>query len=700
MVELLLHPALLALPVALLLVMLVPDIFEKYRITQLSEEVLGPDDRIEYHDLDNDGNSEWFFTGKNDSAASFVTVFNSAGVIDQWNMQGRFSNSHERCIVGDADNDGFFEIYPLVVRNDSLFVCAIDIRKKSRFIFHERFVTLINGGSKQNFSIYSGNLTDLNSDGTREILFTVSAGFGLIPRKIFAVDLAKDTIYQSPQLGANIGEAFYKDFDGDGVDEIVVNTIATGNYRNSGEILHDHSAYIMAFNHHLEFCFKPIEFPGDYSICHNLPYAEKGNYYIATYFQPTSTENVHMPQVQLRDIRGNLIRKRLISEWADAKDCNLTVLTQSNGDNTMVLIIPEKEISVLNAELKDIATVSVLTKKNGAVYNFDADNDGDEELILYASKPGEFYLFRNDLSHKATFTVAPQNGGVYFLKILKGNGQSAFLMQNGNFIHTFAYGFNPQFYWQYPVYAGIYLAVLIFILVIGSLQRIQLKKKYETEKRMTELQLLSLHNQMDPHFTFNVLNTIGSVILQNKSDESYELLMKFSKMIRSTLHSSERISRPLKDETEFVQNYLELQQTRYQELFRFNLEIAPSIDLSQPVPKMVLHTYVENALKHGLVPRKRGGELLISVVKREKHLEISVRDNGVGRRQATLNGSTSTGVGLSIISQYYKVLNRKNLSPITEEFIDLFDDQGNAAGTRVVVRIPDGFVFPGSPVDN
>jgi LytS/YehU family sensor histidine kinase len=212
---------------------------------------------------------------------------------------------------------------------------------------------------------------------------------------------------------------------------------------------------------------------------------------------------------------------------------------------------------------------------------------------------------------------------------------------------------------------------------------------------MTELQLLSLRNQMDPHFTFNVLNTIGSVILQNKSDESYDMLMKFSRMIRTTISSANKICRSLEEELSFVKNYLELQQFRYQGNFMYQIDLDPVVDTRDTVPKMILQTYVENALKHGLLPRKEGGVLKVEIYRRSNYLELSVTDNGVGRQQAKVNGTVSTGVGLTILNQYYQVLNRRNTRPITEEFIDLFDEFGNPAGTRVVVCIPEGFVFPG-----
>jgi hypothetical protein len=501
-------------------------------------------------------------------------------------------------------------------------------------------------------------------------------------------------------LGVSLNKTFYHDLDNDGKDEILISTVGSANYKDSLSGMHDHSAYILALDHKLDFCFKPVEFPGDFTFCLNFPYIAEGISFIGSFIQSFGSEHNIIPQVQIRDINGKLLYKRLIGNQFRGLDCSILPLMQKNGKTKIAVIIPDKGISILGSNLEDKKATKLKTGKSNLAYAFDADCDGDEEIITHGINPGEFYIFRNDLSHKVVFNVDPEQGVVSFQNILRGKENPGFLMQKGNHWYTYEYGFNPSFYWQYPFYLATYLSVLLFILMIRNLQRIQLRKKYETEKKMAELQLLSLRNQMDPHFTFNVLNTIGSVILQNKGDESYDLLMKFSKMIRTTINSANKICRPLTEELNFVKNYLELQQFRHAGYFIYQIAVDPEVNTQQPVPKMILQTYVENALKHGIIPRKGGGELLISVKKVNTCLELSVQDNGIGRRQAKINGSTSTGVGLSILNQYYQVLNRDNINPITEEFIDLTDEHGHPAGTRVVVCIPEGFVFPGISLSN
>ncbi len=691
----LLHPAVLAIPVSLAVFLLIPFGFQKYSIEPITEINQTPFTTYHYQDMDNDGFSEWITTGKADSTVSHLLVYNKNGIVDQWNIPGFQSDLKEHIISGDADGDGHLEIYPLSVKNDSLFLNAIDIRKKGQFLFYERYITIVKDLKKQSFTVHSGHLTDLNSDGIKEVLLTISVGFTLIPRRIFAIDLKNDTVYQSPELGVSLNKTFYHDLDHDGTDEVLISTVASANTRGSINRMHDHSTYILALNHSLDFYFKPVEFPGDFTFCLNFPYVSEGKSYIGSFIQPFGADNQIIPQVQLRDIKGNLLHKRLIGAQYVGLDCSILPLRQKSGNTRLALIIPEKGISILGDKLEDVNTIKLRTGASRLPYAFDADNDGNDEIITYGKKQGEFYIIRHDLSDKTVFNVDTEIGEVSFQQVLKGEENASFLMQKGNHWYTFMYGPNPSYYWHFLLMLAIYPGLLFFILMIRNLQRVQLQQKYETRQKMAELQLLSLRNQMDPHFTFNVLNTIGSAILQKRNDESYDLLMKFSKLIRTTINSARVICRPLQEELDFVKNYLDLQQIRYEGLFTYMIHLDADITPRQPVPKMILQTYVENSLRHGVVPRKSDGKIQIIVSREEKGIRLMVEDNGVGRQQAKINGSVSTGVGLSIIGQYYALLNRDNEQPITETFTDLYDTEGKAAGTRVEVFIPEGFVFPG-----
>jgi len=207
-----------------------------------------------------------------------------------------------------------------------------------------------------------------------------------------------------------------------------------------------------------------------------------------------------------------------------------------------------------------------------------------------------------------------------------------------------------------------------------------------------DLQLKSIKNQMDPHFTFNVFNTMAAMI-QEEGQSIYQPFLKFSNLIRNTLESTDKIARPLSQEIIFLQNYLDLEILRNSKLFDYTFQVAEEVDLNMKVPKMLLQIYVENAIKHGLRHKLEKGLLTVTIKKIENQIEIEVTDNGIGRAKAKEISAGSTGFGLQIMEDYFNLFNEYNTSKIQYDMIDLFDDQDNPAGTKVRIVIPLNFSY-------
>jgi LytS/YehU family sensor histidine kinase len=252
-----------------------------------------------------------------------------------------------------------------------------------------------------------------------------------------------------------------------------------------------------------------------------------------------------------------------------------------------------------------------------------------------------------------------------------------------------SYLINPMFYWRWAIYAGIYLSILLFTLFVRRVQRIQIQRRYDTEKSITELQLKIVRNQLDPHFVLNAINSIMGSVYKQKKEEAVEHLQQFAQMYRSMVLSSDKITRTLTDEMAFTENYLKMEQFRFNMKFQYTFAIDPAIDKTVEVPKMIVQSYTENAIKHGLVCRKEGGGILEIQAHQDDHqLILTIKDNGRGRKEAVKAGSNSTGKGLEMMNNlydlYYKITNRK----INAEISDLADGDGNPTGTSVKVTIP------------
>ena len=217
---------------------------------------------------------------------------------------------------------------------------------------------------------------------------------------------------------------------------------------------------------------------------------------------------------------------------------------------------------------------------------------------------------------------------------------------------------------------------------------VQIEKRAKIQQQLSELQLKSIKNQIDPHFTFNTINAINSLIYKEDRDTAYHLTSKFSNLIRSSLENSDKITTTLKEEIEFITNWLDLQRFRFSNRFDYEIDIAEGVDTAMQVPRNILQTYVENAVKHGLKHQEKDGSLKINILQINKYLQISITDNGIGRKAAREKSGFSTGKGLGIMEQIFKLYEKLYNISITQEIIDLYNDNGNPSGTQVVVKVP------------
>jgi hypothetical protein len=234
------------------------------------------------------------------------------------------------------------------------------------------------------------------------------------------------------------------------------------------------------------------------------------------------------------------------------------------------------------------------------------------------------------------------------------------------------------------------LSVIVFILIVFlSIRRVFLnqRRKAQKEKEFIELQLKTIKSQIDPHFAFNAINTIASFIYSEKPDITYDYFTRFAKMIRNILEDNDKISRLLSEEIEFVKNYLELQKMRFKDKFEYVIEVDDNVPSGTTVPKMIIQTYAENAVKHGLMHRKTGGLLTIHIRQTNSQLLVTIEDNGVGREKASQLNPDSTHRGLRIMEQIIELYGKLYHTSIIQKIEDLADEEGYPLGTRVILTI-------------
>ena len=239
----------------------------------------------------------------------------------------------------------------------------------------------------------------------------------------------------------------------------------------------------------------------------------------------------------------------------------------------------------------------------------------------------------------------------------------------------------------------------IFILLsafIGLLfqQRNQKRKaieKAEAGHKMAELELQSLRAQLNPHFMFNSLNAIQDLILKEDNHRSHLYLSRFAKLLRVLLDNATQPFVSLKQEMEFLELYLSLENLRIPDL-KVSIDKDPALNMEKRmVPNMMLQPYIENAIWHGLSGKKGERKLHIRICENANATEFEIEDNGIGREKAAAikvqNKHGHHSKGMELLSKRFSLLSSEYGEAIDVSIADLYDN-GEATGTLVRISVP------------
>ena len=164
----------------------------------------------------------------------------------------------------------------------------------------------------------------------------------------------------------------------------------------------------------------------------------------------------------------------------------------------------------------------------------------------------------------------------------------------------------------------------------------------ELEKHLTEARLQSLLRQLQPHFLFNTLNGIAS-LMHSDVNAADKMLVRLSELLRLTMHHRGQALTPLREEIAFIEKYLEIERIRFRDRLATEINVAPDV-LDVPVPSLLIQPLVENAIRHGVEPQSHSGRVVVEVRREGAGVLLAVRDNGKGIPEG---GFTREGIGLA-----------------------------------------------------
>jgi LytS/YehU family sensor histidine kinase len=208
---------------------------------------------------------------------------------------------------------------------------------------------------------------------------------------------------------------------------------------------------------------------------------------------------------------------------------------------------------------------------------------------------------------------------------------------------------------------------------------------------LRELEIKALKAQMNPHFIYNALNSIQSLIADEKKSEAINYIGTFSRLLRHVLEYTENSVTSLEKELQTLRLYIQLESLRLNMNLSYRITTGDELICeNEKLPPLILQPFVENALWHGLSRKTGEKQLLISVMQEDDRLICAIEDNGIGRanaavfkKQASSDFYSSKGIDITV--RRLVSFNRNNDMPVIYQ--DLLDSQGNAAGTRVIIYI-------------
>ena len=211
---------------------------------------------------------------------------------------------------------------------------------------------------------------------------------------------------------------------------------------------------------------------------------------------------------------------------------------------------------------------------------------------------------------------------------------------------------SPNFWVKCAIYAGTVMAVAIALKVLNNV-RIEMKLEQQ-ERLLLQARMEALQSQINPHFLFNTLNSISSLVRANP-DSARDMIVKLGNILRRLLRKGESFV-PLREEFEFLDDYLDIEVARFgKDKLRVVKELEPAT-MDDLVPSMILQPLVENAVKHGLASKVEGGSIYLRSRSAEHRLVIEVEDDGVGMPSEGTSASSGTGIGMVNVTERLQVV--------------------------------------------
>ena len=671
----LLSPFVISLFITIGIVIFSPNLFSKYEINLIKDEPLASFKKIVHADIDNDQKSEKFVLRGNqeNNNASYILFNNDGGLIGQYNLSTRFSK-YKNIWFQDSNNNGVKELYIITKSNDSIFLNIHEHILENKIWEEKIFIDKI-GIHKNRYdfvAITHHNYFD-TENSAKEIVFGINTGYGKTPRSIYTYNHKTKEVKKSPHLTNSISSiSAVVDLDNDGKNEILINNFATSNNLDTKKT--DTSSWLLALDDDLKPLFEPSEIKSKGRI--KSTYLKDGsNTYIIYFFQ---SQDRKLPSKLIKtNFKGDVLDTIVFLDnsrrsLGNLKENVITVYNKKNG-----------VITFYNIDFEVLNTYELNTNLS-LIQFYDFDNDGEKEWITKEAVSRKITIYRKDFSHPVVLEIPYLKDNNFGVELINENKTYLFFNEKSK-LSYYEYVKNDTYILKYLFYIILYLLVLVVVLIIAKGQELRDDRKKEIEKKILELQLKNIKNQVDSHFVFNALNTISEMSLSENKLEVDSFITGYSKFMRTTLEHSDKISTSIKEELSYVENFIELQQLKLKNNFSYKIDVHDSLETSIQIPKHCIFTYVENAIKYG-IPKDDEGFLQINLKLKNQKIIIHIKDNGEGLSKSLNADKKGTGKGLQIMNTVFELYKKRYKTEIEHSIENVVVDH-KISGVLVIIKI-------------
>lgn len=685
-IRLIFSPLLFSLVSFSLILWFSPKFFNKYKVEIVNIQNLNLN-RIYYDDLDTDGISEKIELMIDAHINNCYLIYhNLAGkIINQWNLRGQWL-TNKRLSFGDFNNNGFKEVYCLTIDSDSIFLHIDEPMLKNGF---QRKNIFVDHAHRYNQTYYGyndilGKILDTNQDQYGEFVFAIYGAMSKKPRAIYKYDIINNCIYKSPISAAGINiKVQFQDLNKDGVEEVTGVVGAPENIHDNTPYT-DSAAWLMVMNlkDSISFYFPPIKFNGGLGSSEMPTFIscqDKG-YIASTQRSYSATKNINATKLRIYKHNGALLSYDSIM---NKQNDRVLFIDPLPNDNIIYLGSDRGVVWSTDLELKQYSKVSELDNMRLSLLNYhckDLDFDGLEEILFLGHKDGNVYLviYQNDFTNP-TIVKLPEVKSInlwHTCSIIESNLKRN-LTQINSYSYEIKYYKSSLHFYKYPIYLGVFLILYLIFWGLQKAQNYLAEQRLAVKQKLLSQQLALSKRQVEPHFMLNVLNNIGHMFLTNKKDDAQYYFGKFTSLIHHSLEYADQVESSLQNELNFISDYLLLQKKRLNDELEFSIEVEDDIEFEQvKLPHSLIFTFVENAVKHGLMPKEKDRKLKVCVREVQNRIQIIIEDNGIGRDKSMELKTHGTQKGMKIAENIITAYNRLYTRMISYSITDIENDMG------------------------